>query len=423
VTLRRLALVGVAALTACGGDRTVLRLATWADYREADVESRALAPFEDAHPSVIVRQQPTEPVAYRERLLTALASGDGPDLFLLDGMDVSGFAAQGAVLDLAPYLSRLGVDLGRYDSTALGMFRRGGAVYALPQGYTPIVVAYNKDLFDRAGVPYPADDWTWDEFLRLARILTRDTDGDGQIDQWGTVFDRRAISWLPWLWSGGGDVVCANGLLASGCLDGPTSVAAIRWITGWVITDSVVPPASATRDAPDENVRLFCSGRVAMLTTGHFSVPVLRSYGARGRLRVGFVEIPHLTGSAPRTAIYASGLAVPARAGHRKLSVELAAYLADSLAQAIHAGAGLDLPSLTAAGQTLAIIDTTGWESVFLRVSRHARPPWGARNGRWEIEAALPDMMDRIVRDHVDPAQAAREMARRIDALLAGDPR
>jgi hypothetical protein len=160
-----------------------------------------------------------------------------------------------------------------------------------------------------------------------------------------------------------------------------------------------------------------------MLTTGHFSVPILRPYVARARLRVGFVEIPHLAGSAPRTALYASGFAVPAGAGHRKLSVELAAYLADSLAQAIHAGAGLDLPSLTAAAQTLAIIDTTGWESVFLRASHHARPPWGARNGRWEIEAALPEMMDRIVRDHVDPALAAREMARRIDGLLAGDPR
>jgi hypothetical protein len=57
---------------------------------------------------------------------------------------------------------------------------------------------------------------------------------------------------------------------------------------------------------------------------------------------------------------------------------------------------------------------------VFLRASAHSRIPWGARIVRWrEIEAALPDLMDRITLGQVDPAVAAREMARRLDRLLA----
>jgi hypothetical protein len=56
---------------------------------------------------------------------------------------------------------------------------------------------------------------------------------------------------------------------------------------------------------------------------------------------------------------------------------------------------------------------------VFLRAMHHARMPWGARIARWrEIEAALPDMMDRIVLQHVDPAVAAHDMARQIDTVL-----
>ncbi len=411
---------GVLLALGCRTDRTVLALANWADYREAAIEERALAPFEAAHPGVVVQQQSaaTGPVEYRERILTAIAAGHPPDVFLLDDSDVPAFADHGAVIDLAPYLARLGVDPVRYDSTVLGIFRRGSAVYALPRGYTPIVIVYNKDLFDRAGLPYPTSDWTWDEFRRVARVLTRDTDGDGQVDQWGTAFDRRAFLWLPWLWSGGGDVLCPDGTRSTGCLDGPQSVAAIRWLTGWVTVDSIAPPRA------EDNLRLFYSGRVGMLTTGHFGIPNLQPYVDDGRLRIGFVEIPHRAGSPPQTVVYASGLAVPADAAHRRLSVELAAYLADSLAEAIRRTSGLELPSLTASAQTLAILDTTGWEPVFLRATHHARIPWSARIAHWrEIDAALPDMMDRIVLQHVDAAAAAHDMAQQIDSLLAtADP-
>ena len=419
-------------VAACGGraaesGRTELELANWADYREADLENRVLALFQRSHPGIVVQQQSagTGQAEYRERILTSIVAGRPPDVFLLDNIDVPAFTERRVLLDLAPFLPRLGLDLARYDSTVLSIFRRGPAVYALPKGYTPMVLVYNKDLFDRAGVPYPSDDWTWDDFLHIARALTRDTDGDGQVDQWGTAYDRRYFLWAAWLWSGGGDILCPGGARASGCLDAPESVAAIRWYTDWVTRDSIVPRAYNLRRTMGDNLRLFYSGKVAMLTTGHFWIPNLRPYTADGRLRVGFVEIPHRMGFPPRTVIYASGLAVPLTAPHRRLSVELAAYLADSIAQALRSAAGLELPSLTAAAQAQAILDTTGWEAVFLRASRHSRIPWGARIERWrEVEAALPDMMDQITLEHVDPAIAAREMALRLDRLLAeGRPR
>jgi multiple sugar transport system substrate-binding protein len=412
-----------AALACRAGDpRTVLELANWAEYREADLETRVLAPFERDHPGITVQQQSagTGQAEYRERILTSMLAGTPPDVFLLDNIDVPAFTSRGVTLDLSPYLQRLGVDLSRYDSTVLGIFRRGGAIYALPKGYSPMVMVYNKDLFDRAGLPYPTDDWTWDDFVRIAKILTRDTDGDGQIDQWGTAFDRRVFLWVPWVWSGGGDVLCPDGTKASGCLDAPASVAAIRWYTEWVTRDSIVPRVFNLRRSLGDNQRLFNSGKVALLTVGHFWIPMMRPYVTDGRLRIGFVEIPHRVGASPQTVIYASGFAVPATAPHRRLSIQLAAFLADSQAQAVRVAGGLELPTLTGAATALEAGDTSGWEAVFLRASRHARVPWGARIERWrEVEAALPDLMDRVTLEGVDPQVAAREMARRIDRLLA----
>ena len=414
-----------AALACRAGDpRTVLELANWAEYREADLETRVLAPFERDHPGITVQQQSagTGQAEYRERILTSMLAGTPPDVFLLDNIDVPAFTSRGVTLDLSPYLQRLGVDLSRYDSTVIGIFRRGDAIYALPKGYSPMVMVYNKDLFDRAGLPYPTDDWTWDDFVRIAKILTRDTDGDGQIDQWGTAFDRRVFLWVPWVWSGGGDVLCPDGTKASGCLDAPASVAAIRWYTEWVTRDSIVPRVFNLRRSLGDNQRLFNSGKVALLTVGHFWIPMMRPYVTDGRLRIGFVEIPHRVGASPQTVIYASGFAVPATAPHRKLSIQLAAFLADSQAQAIRVAGGLELPTLTGAATALEAGDTSGWEAVFLRASRHARVPWGARIERWrEVEAALPDLMDRVTLEGVDPQVAAREMARRIDRLLATD--
>ena len=50
---------------------------------------------------------------------------------------------------------------------------------------------YNKDMFDKYKLPYPDETWDWDKYLEVAKKLTLDTNGDGQIDQWGTTLDMR----------------------------------------------------------------------------------------------------------------------------------------------------------------------------------------------------------------------------------------
>src|SRR2546428_615208 len=423
------ALAFLAALAACGRagawDRlgqVRLEAVTGADYREARIERRVLEPYLAANPGigVVERGAGTFPTGYRARILASLAAGSPPDVFRLDQDDVPALASRRVVLDLTPYLDRVGVDLDCFNPTALGIFTRGDAMLALPTGYTPIVVAYNKDLFDRAGIAYPGDAWTWDDFKRIAHRLTRDTDGDGRIDQWGAYFDRRLFASLPWIWSGGGDVLCPEGRWASGCLDAPRTIEAIRWYTRWVTADSIAPrPPSPGTPGGSDDVRLFYTGKLAMATAGHGWVPDLRAAVAQGRLRVGFVAIPHRAGSAPATAIYASAYAVPASVSRRRLAVELAAYLADTLAQALRGEAGLEVPALTPVAEALAARDTLGWEAAFLRAARHGRLPWSARVEQWpEVEAALSDLLDRIVLAQEDPEIAVHDAARQLDGLL-----
>ena len=396
--------------------RGALELANRADYARARIETSVLASYLDVHPGLrVVQRRPSpDPLEYRRLLLDAIRAGSPPQAALLDLADLPALADRGMLLDLAPYLSRVGVTLEDYDSTVLAAFRRGRAVYALPTGYSPLLVAYNKDLFDRAGIPIPGDDWTWDDFLGIARRLTRDSDGDGLIDQWGTEADHRVTYWLAWLWAGGGDVLCADGRRATGCLDSPATISALRWYADWVGADSIAPSRVSGGD-----VRPFLGGKVAMLTVGHAAIPQLKTRVAGGGLRVGFAAIPHREGSQPATVLRASGYAVPALALRRKLAVELVASLTDSLAGRLRGEAGLELPAVSSVAVALGAGDTLGWEAAFLRVAPSARIPWEARIARWgEIEPALADLMDRIMHEGADPEAAAHELAMQLDQAL-----
>src|SRR3989454_169844 len=212
-----------------------------------------------------------------------------------------------------------------------------------------------------------------------------------------------------------------EGRRAGGCLDAPVTIEAIRWYTGWMTRQGIAPRTHNLVKSVGEDFRLFASGRVAMPPTGHSWVPRLRPYAAGGRLRVGFVGIPHRAGVRPVTVIYASGYAVPAIAARRKLSIELAADLTDSLADAARGEAGLELPALTTAAQALVARDTLGWEAAFVRAAAVGRMPWGARIERWrEVAAVLPDLLDRITLAGAAPAAAAPQPARPPPRRLRG---
>jgi multiple sugar transport system substrate-binding protein len=409
---------------ACGaGAPRHVALLSRADDTTAQLEERLLGPYRARHPGLHVAQRSVtgSRADYGRILAAALARDPPPDAFLVEDGDVPlvGGPGGGGALDLAPYLSRVGVDLTRYDATVLGIFRRGNAVYALPRGYTPLLIAYNRDLFDRSGIAYPADDWTWDDFLRIARQLTRDHDHDQRIDAWGVAFDRRPAFWLPWIWSGGGDVLCSDGRRASGCLDTPATIAALRWYAGWVTREGVSPRAYDPREEDGENARAFMTGRVAMMTVSHAVVRDLRVAATAGRLRLGFVPIPHRVGVAPVTVLYATAYAVPERILGRKGAVELVADLTDSLPGAARGDAGIELPAVTSAALALAAADTLGWEAAFLRAAAHGRPAWRVRVAQWqEVETALSTLMDRITLGGAEPGRAARATARELDRLL-----
>ncbi|WP_028552613.1 ABC transporter substrate-binding protein [Paenibacillus sp. UNC451MF] len=76
-------------------------------------------------------------------------------------------------MDLTDLTKKEKLDLNRFDKNGLDVMRSAGGLYGLPIFGSSMVIYYNKEIFDRFGVPYPKDGMTWDEIYEIAKKLTR----------------------------------------------------------------------------------------------------------------------------------------------------------------------------------------------------------------------------------------------------------
>ncbi|MFE5322024.1 ABC transporter substrate-binding protein [Paenibacillus sp. NPDC056579] len=111
-----------------------------------------------------------------------LASGQFPDMIYSSNPSISNsYVKLGLVEDLTSYVKKYNVDLSKYNSSlidAIKLQAPNGELYALPHYDNSMnVTYYNKDIFDKFGVPYPKDGMVWEEYLELHRKLTRVADG------------------------------------------------------------------------------------------------------------------------------------------------------------------------------------------------------------------------------------------------------
>src|SRR5688572_7213030 len=179
------------------------------DPAELAAYETLVAAFEEAHPAIDVELLHVPSQAdYRQRLGTDFAAGTPADVVLINYRRYAPFAERGVLEPLEPYLeqSTLISEEDFYPET-LEPFRYNGQIMCIPQNLSSLVVYYNKNLFDEAGVPYPADDWSWEQFLQTAQALTKDTDGDGAMDQYGLGTEASIFRVAPFIWQNGGELV------------------------------------------------------------------------------------------------------------------------------------------------------------------------------------------------------------------------
>lgn len=134
-----------------------------------------------------------------------IAAGTVPDVFVGSKGSISNqMASNGLVQDIGELIKSTNYDLKRLEPGVVDIMRKAanGQIVGLPLNMNVNALYYNKDLFDKFGVPYPKDGMTWDDIYELAKQLTRNEQGiqyRGFSDRWGDTFFGLNPFGLPYL--------------------------------------------------------------------------------------------------------------------------------------------------------------------------------------------------------------------------------
>ena len=188
VMICSLALLIMGASAVAASDPVTIHVSTWtADDEAAHVQS--LIDTINAGNTEFQLVHDALPLDYYTQIQSQMDAGSAPDLLWMDQNHLS-LAAQGSFLALndsvANAQSKTAGDVNDYFPGIIQTDYQKNVLYGLPWVAQPVVVYYNKGLFDAARLAYPTSDWIWDDFTTIAKALTQDTNGDGTVDQWGT---------------------------------------------------------------------------------------------------------------------------------------------------------------------------------------------------------------------------------------------
>lgn len=164
---------------------------------------RAIERFEESHPGVTVRYTSgIEKKDYSEWCAKRLLEGEMPDVFMVLDTDFNQYCSLGILQELNAFIeSDPEFQSEEIFQTAMDIGKGMEEIqYALPYEVVPTMLFVNKTLLRQEGIEMPQQDWTWDDFLEICRKVTKDTDGDGRIDQFGTY----NYSWQDAMYTSGG---------------------------------------------------------------------------------------------------------------------------------------------------------------------------------------------------------------------------
>jgi multiple sugar transport system substrate-binding protein len=259
-----------ASAAACGmyrGPAATITYAIWGDTTELANQQKIVDAFTAMNPTIKVNVTVADWDTYWPKLLTSLAGGNAPDVFLMDGPLFPDYQTRAQLLDLTPLIARDGFDTSQLADLAVKDFTGAdGHLYGLPRDMSTVGLYYNKKMFDAAGIPYPDATWDWAKLAEVATKLTK-TSG-GTTTQWGFYTETSDMEnyWSSLVWQAGGDILSPDKKTV--VIDSDQAAAGIQFLQDLIYKDKVMPQpvAGGTGDA-------FENGQAAMEANGSWLVP------------------------------------------------------------------------------------------------------------------------------------------------------
>ncbi len=240
-------------------------LTFWATYNTVSPEYKVLSEtvipnFNKLYPNVKVDAQAIPDTELRQKLLTAVAGGEAPDLARMDIVQVPEFAELGGLAKIDELIPDFATFSEQFFPGTLATNYFQGNYYGLPLDTNTRLVFYNPALLQEAGIS--AAPVTIDDFTAAAQaVKALGKDGVTGFSEGGT----GAWNVLPWIWSNGGAVTDDKYTVATGYLNSEGSVGAVNLLKSWLddglMSETILGGGLATSQE-------LAEGKVAMIVDG-----------------------------------------------------------------------------------------------------------------------------------------------------------
>jgi multiple sugar transport system substrate-binding protein len=300
----------------------------------------AIARFKLKFPNVTIEPQYVPLTTwgeYNTSFINQVATGDAPDIVFAAIEGFAETANRGLLVDLGPIFdkdSTAKAVLDELDPNLLnGMRTRStGQLNFFPTEWNNVIMYYNKDMFDKAGLAYPTDTWTWADFREAAKKLTI-TDANGNVTQYGYFVPGFNFGLTPWWYTNDASVLDKDWKL-------PTVTSANFRESLQFLHDLIQVDKSAPAFEAGVGSDKFNALQVAMVSAGHWVVPdMIKS----GLTRVGVQVMP--INKVSTTVFGIGGLAITAASKNPELAWEFVKEMTGKEFQTSLADSGGSIPS------------------------------------------------------------------------------
>lgn len=248
-----------------GGGKTVLTMACWDDQQAKTMEKLGAA-YSEENPDVELKVQVTTWSEYWTKLEASVTGGEAADIFWVNVLHAAEYVEAGIMKDLTAVGEALDVDA-NFPAALVGGYTVDGKLYAIPKDFDTNAIFYNKEIFDKAGVAYPEDGMTFEDFAAKCKELK-----DAGLDEgtFPTAINRNSgqTTYYATIAANGGYILNEDTTKAGWNL--PETIGGIQpWVD--LVLDGYSPNLQQMSDTtPDA---MFSAGKLAMYLAGNYMIP------------------------------------------------------------------------------------------------------------------------------------------------------
>jgi len=225
-----------------------------------------------------------------QKLMTAVAAGNPPDVYYMDRFVVAGYAARNVLTPLDEFVKKSNFNPNNYFKVCIDEAKFNGHLYALPFGTDDRIFYWNKEVFREAGFNPEKQPFTWDELHEYAIKLTK-YDDRGNYKTIGFIPMYGNSRLYLWGWQNGGEIISSDGKKIT--INSKEFVEALEYLVKvYDALGGAQKIAAFSSSFQAGQMDPFLTGKVAMFAQGNWFIQDIARYKPDLDFGIGPIPVP-----------------------------------------------------------------------------------------------------------------------------------